>query len=121
GSFVQRGIEYEFVAGIQRHRTITETANADLRPLQVREDGNIALLRVRRRTNAPGHGLMVGATAVGEIEPEHIDPGGDQAREHVGAGTGRAHRGNNLGPSEHGRFHGWPARKDSSRRPWAGY
>src|SRR5690606_30532074 len=111
---IQAGIQGKAGAIAQHDAAIAETGDADLRALQVGEDGHTAPLCCRRLTNTCRHLAMALGVAVGKIQPEHVDASSDQRRQHLCAVTGRANGGDNLGASEHAGFSRWTWRQCST-------
>ena len=82
------GVEDEVLALLERHLAVLELADADLRALQVAEDGDGAAGLRRELLDERGALFVVGRDAMREIEPHHVDARADHALEHGGFGGG---------------------------------
>ncbi len=63
--------------------SFSKTADADFWPLKVRQDADISSCDSGLFAYSSGDGSMVFGRAVTEIEPEYINSGSHQARNHV--------------------------------------
>ena len=95
----RRGVEVEpeLLAGLQMHATAAEAADAQFRTLHVGQDADRAVELCLQLADHGEAGGVVLVRAVGEIQPEHIGAGLEQARQHLRRRTGGAERGDDLG------------------------
>ncbi len=98
-------IQREAVAGVQRDLAALELADADLRALQIGHDADLAAHPTRRLAHQLGACHVVLRGAVREIQPHHVDPRRDHARQDLQRIGRRAERSDDLGGAGHGRMY----------------
>src|SRR5690606_709379 len=80
---------------------VLDSADADLGPLKILEDGNHAALGVGSLTHEFDHSAMILMGPMRKIEPRHIHPGPDELTDGALIGRGRPERANDLGTTIH--------------------
>ncbi len=91
------GGEAELVADLQFDALVGELGDADLRSLQVAEQGDEAAVLGRQFAHQPGAGAVFIGGAVGEVEAGDVDPGQDQLLQHFRGIAGWAEGGDDFG------------------------
>jgi len=94
-------IEGENITDLQGDGAIGKTGNADLRALQVAQNGHLGAEDQGGGTDLLAALAVVVATAVGKVEAEHIGPGADQGFDGALVRAGGAEGGNDFGALLH--------------------
>jgi hypothetical protein len=94
--------EIDLLTTIELHLAIVQDAQAELRPLDVLEQGNVGAGVASRLPHPSGELAMGVMAAVGEVEPGDIEPGVDQFGNLPERGHGGPHRCHDLGLTTHG-------------------
>lgn len=99
GAFGQRmaGGESELVTDLQFDALVGELSDADLRALQVTEDGDEATMLGGQVADQLGTSLVFGRSAVGEVQTGDIHASENQLFENFRRVTGRAKGGDDFG------------------------
>ena len=97
-------VEAEARAGIELRLAAVESAEAQLRPLQVEQHADRPAELLLKRANGLQPARMVGLRAVAEVEPEHVHAALEQGADGLRVGRGGAERGDDLGAA--GASHG---------------
>ena len=92
-----RGVEDEFLAGLQHHLAFGELADADFRALQVGHDGHFDTDTLGNFAHQGRKIDVVLRLAVAEVQPHHVDPGTDHFFQQNGVAGGGAEGSNNFG------------------------
>ena len=95
------GVEHEGLAALEGDLAERELADADLGPLQIGHDRDLAADRLRRVADQLGALLVIGRGAVREIQAHDVDAGSEHARQHIEAAACGAERRDDLGRSLH--------------------
>ncbi len=95
----QRAVEHEACALDELRRSLAETADADLRALQIAEQRHLVAGAGCQSAYQRGARPMIVRAAMGKIQPEHIHAGLDQRADDLFGTAGRAERGDDLGAS----------------------
>ena len=111
------GGEGEAVANLQFDALAREFGDADLRPLQVAEQGNVAPVFGRQLTHQACAGLVLVRGAVGEVETGHVEAGDDQLFEDFGAVAGGAEGGNDFAAAKGHAGTPWIASAEQATTP----
>ena len=90
-------IQNEFLARNQQHLAVGELADANLRPLQVGHDGDLAAGALGDLAHQGGQVDVVLRLAVAEVQPHHIDASADHFFEQDRITGSRAKSGNDFG------------------------
>ena len=85
------------MAGLQMDAATAEAADAEFRTLHVGQDADRAVEFFLQFADHGEAGGVVRVRAVGEIQPEHVGAGLEQAGHGLQRGTGGAERGDDLG------------------------
>ena len=73
----------------QIHRTVPETADADLGTLEVDEHAHVPAQLPRDLANAASALAVAIMAVVGEVESDHVDPGRHHVAQNLGVVRGR--------------------------------
>ncbi|HET7510753.1 MAG TPA: pyruvate kinase [Solirubrobacterales bacterium] len=84
---------------LQLGEVIAQRADPQLRPRQVAKDRHLLADPLRRRPDRPDRLRLPLRRGVGEVQPEDIGPRSHQLLQHRRLPTGRANRGDDLGPA----------------------
>ncbi|MCY1438517.1 hypothetical protein D9M71_547200 [compost metagenome] len=92
--------EAEVVAFLQFDALVGELGDADLRALQVAEQGDEAAVLGGQLADQSGACLVFLGAAVGEVQAGDVQPGDDQLLQDLGGVAGRAEGGDDFGAAE---------------------
>ena len=95
-------VQHERLSSLESHAARGKFADANLRALQVRHDGDFAAQRMCRIAHHARSSLMVGGRPVRKIQSHHVDARSQHARKHVRGAARRSEGGDDLGGSIHG-------------------
>ncbi len=87
---VEAGVQHEPLSFLQINLRLGEARDADLRPLQVRQNGDEAPLPLRGLAHEQRPGQVIFGLAVGKVQANNIDAGIDQMLDGLGRIRGRA-------------------------------
>ena len=101
------GVQDEGLPGLETDPAFGELADADLRPLQVGHDRDLAAQALRAFAHAPRVLDVVGRAAVREIEADDIHARREHPLQYLRVAARRTQRGDDLGVAWHGQTPCW--------------
>src|SRR5262249_38718159 len=82
---------------LERHLSVGEFSDANLRPLQIRHDADLARQRTPDLAHEPRTLEMIFGCSMRKIEPDDVDAGGDHSMQNARIAARGTERRDNLG------------------------